>query len=60
MKHYKYRKNKSAGRPVSDVQTAAHRMWVGSMLLHDAANLIELPLNPFEIKETRRAVAIRC
>ncbi|KGP72411.1 hypothetical protein N782_12105 [Pontibacillus yanchengensis Y32] len=51
---------KKRKRPLSDVQTAAHRMWVGSMLLHDAANLIELPLNPFEIKETRRAEAIRC
>ncbi|MYL54757.1 hypothetical protein GLW08_15585 [Pontibacillus yanchengensis] len=53
-------KNKSSERPFSDVQTADHRTWVGSMLLRDVAILIELHLIPYEIKETRRAVAIRC
>ncbi|WP_237458537.1 hypothetical protein [Pontibacillus yanchengensis] len=52
--------NKSSGRAVSDVQTAAHRTWVGSMLLRDAAFLIELPMNRLEIKKTSRVVAIRC
>lgn len=39
--------------PVSDAQNAAHRTWVGSILLCDIAGLTDFPLNTYEIKETR-------